>query len=57
MNTTTRIGSDAIKLERRALEAIKLHLPELPDLEKPAKLPLPHRTRLPDAPTVRFKAE
>jgi hypothetical protein len=26
----------AIKLERRALEAIKLHLSELPEIEKPA---------------------
>jgi hypothetical protein len=26
----------AIKLERRALEAIKLHLSELPEVEKPA---------------------
>jgi hypothetical protein len=27
----------AIKLERRALEAFKLHLSELPEVEKPAE--------------------
>jgi len=31
--------ADATELERRALEAIKLHLPELLDEEKPAKSP------------------
>ena len=31
--------ADATELERRALEAIKLHLPELVDEEKPAKSP------------------
>jgi hypothetical protein len=29
--------ADSIELERRALEAIKLHLPELPAVEKPAE--------------------
>jgi hypothetical protein len=31
--------ADATELERRALEAIKLQLPELLDEEKPAKSP------------------
>jgi hypothetical protein len=29
--------ADAMELERRALAAIKLHLPELPAVEMPAK--------------------
>jgi acetyl-CoA acetyltransferase len=28
--------ADAIEFEKRALAAIKLHLPELPEVEKPA---------------------
>jgi hypothetical protein len=30
--------ADAIELERRATEAIKLGLPDLPEMEKPAEL-------------------
>ena len=31
------LALNAIRLELRALEAIKLHLSELPEVEKPAK--------------------
>jgi hypothetical protein len=33
------LALNAVKLERRALAAIKLHLSELPEVEKPVKLP------------------
>jgi hypothetical protein len=37
-NTTARTWRlNAIKLERRATEAIKLGLPDLPEAEKPAE--------------------